>query len=281
MKRINMILSMISLTVTSFLIILIIFAWYASNRTTRVNKTVGITAGTGYTINLERGKFENNTWIWENTKTLELSNLQPGDSYYFRFVIDYEIDTIIQTSFSNITSKVQEDSLIVLGNYVQIVGTDQNWLMIKNNEVLITEVEGNTKKTHRLFSINGNVELDTTEYNVADTFKFYDYGLGQETFTQADKKVEASDRKEDNSGTIGSGIILTAMEDNQVTYDLTNYTSQSANGHTAYGYFALEFNDSLSTKNYEHLDGTVSSDSNLYQCQVLSIGTVALRTLRD
>ena len=73
-----------------------------------------------------------------------------------------------------------------------------------------------------------------------------------------------------------SDSILTS--DPKMRYDLSGLSNEFG---VAYGYFALEFNDLLSTKTYIHLDGQVYSDSNLYQCQALSIGAIALRDITE
>lgn len=286
MKKVNLILSFISLIVTSFLIVLMIFAWYATNKTARVTEAFGSTATDGYTITLERGTYNAGTWTWTSTTSLELSNLQPGDVYYFRFVISYENASRIQTQFSNINSRLTEDSVTLYtdnatnNKYVQIAGTNVNWLRVTGNEVIITESNNNQTTTSRLYSISGStITLNTTAYNVADTFKFYNYGLGTSIFHQ-DATISATDNKED-SGTVGSGIVLTNLPQYPITYNLNTFTPEDSNNKVGYGYFALEFNDTLSLKNYLHIDNKYYEDSNLYQCQMLSIGSVAVQTLKD
>lgn len=44
MKKLNSILSIISLCITSFLLVLLVFAWYATNKTANVESSVGATA---------------------------------------------------------------------------------------------------------------------------------------------------------------------------------------------------------------------------------------------
>ena len=277
-SRINFILSLISLSITALLLVMITMAWYATNKTAYVNGGVGSTKGTDYDLTLQRGTFKNNTWTWENTNDLSITHLQPGDAYFFRFKIEYDAQVLFETSFSDITSSLVENDLVVATvgtkTYVRINGTNQNWLESVSNAVNIVEVINGTNQTAKqLYSTAGSVvTLATTAYRVADTFKLYDYGLGTINFGN-DATISSSDLKE-SGGTITSEILTSNPS---MRYDL----SQTSGSGEAYGYFALEFNDELSTKTYIHLDGTTSSDSNLYQCQVLSIGAIALRDITE
>jgi hypothetical protein len=200
--------------------------------------------------------------------------------YYFRFKIDYDAQVMFETSFSEISSSLVENELIVVSTStktcVQIDGTDQDWLEATGNVVSIVEVVNNTPQSPKqLYSIAGGVvTLNTTAYRVADTFKLYDYGLGTATFGN-DNVIAATDTKEDGTGLVTSAVLTSNPS---MRYDLSNLEQASGE---AYGYFALEFNDALSTKTYIHLDGTTSSDSNLYQCQALSIGAIALRDITE
>lgn len=277
MKKVNLILSVISLTVTSFLIVLIIFAWYATNKTANVSAGIGHTKGTDYDLTLQRGEYSAGNWRWTDTNELSIDNLQPGDCYYFRFKIDYDARVVFETSFSEITSSLVENKVVVVTSNgrtcVQINGTGLNWFEVSNNSVSIVEYVGNTPQTAKqLYSISaGVVSLNTTNYNVADTFKLYDYGLGTVEFSN-DNVLSLTDLKE-SGGTITSTNLTSNPT---IRYDLSGLASASGE---AYGYFALEFNDELSTKRYLHLDNTISSDSNIYQCQAMTIGAIALREI--
>lgn len=280
-SKINLILSIVSFSITALLLIMVTMAWYATNKTAYVSAGIGHTKGTDYDLALQRGTYSNGTWTWVDTNDLSITSLQPGDSYFFRFAIDYEARVKFETSFTNISSALVENDLIVETSggrsYVQINGTGQNWLEAISNQVNIVEVLNGVDQTPKqLYSTAGGiVTLNTTAYKVADTFKLYDYGLGTETFGN-DATIAPGDLKEnENDGTITSAILTSNPK---MRYDLSSLEEASG---TVYGYFALEFNDLLSTKTYKHLDGTTSSDSNLYQCQVLTIGAIALTDITE
>lgn len=280
-SKINLILSSISLSITALLLVMITVAWYATNKTAYVNGGIGHTAGTDYDLALQRGEYdsENSTWTWTNTNDLSITNLQPGDSYFFRFKIEYGSQVKFETSFTNIASSLVENSLVAetvgTKTYVQINGTGQNWLEAISNQVNIVEVLNGVNQTPKpLYSTAGGVvTLNTTAYRVADTFKLYDYGLGTINFSN-DATISNSDLKE-NGGAVSSTVLTSNPT---MLYDLTSLDDASGD---AYGYFALEFNDALSIKNYVHLDGTTSADSNLYQCQTLTIGAIGLRDITE
>jgi hypothetical protein len=160
--------------------------------------------------------------------------------------------------------------------YVQISGTNHDWLEVQNNMVQITEILEDVEQTPKsLYStLGGIVTLSTTAYNVADTFMLTDYGLGTATFGN-DNVIAAADTKEYGTGLVTSSVLTSNPS---MRYDLSNL--QLASGE-AYRYFALEFNDALSKKTYIHHDGQVYSDSNLYQCQALSIGAFAIRDITE
>lgn len=280
-SKINLILSSISLSITALLLVMITVAWYATNKTAYVTGGIGYTAGTDYDLSLQRGEYDSDhsTWTWTNTNDLSITNLQPGDSYFFRFKIEYGSQVKFETSFTNIASSLVENSLIAetveTKTYVQINGTGQNWLEATGNVVSIVEVDNGTPQSAKpLYSIAGGVvTLNTTAYRVADTFKLYDYGLGTINFSN-DATISDSDLKE-NGGAVTSAVLTSNPT---MLYDLTSLADTSGD---AYGYFALEFNDALSIKNYIHLDGTTSADSNLYQCQTLTIGAIGLRDITE
>lgn len=279
-SKVNLILSIVSFSITALLLVMVSMAWYATNKKANVNSVLGRTAGTDYNLALQRGTYSQGSWTWADTNDLSITNLQPGDVYFFRFKIEYDSQVKFETTFSEISSALVENDLIVFTSggrsYVQINGTGQNWLEASGNAVSIVEVvNGVNQSPKQLYSTAGGVvSLQTTAYRVADTFKLYDYGLGNQTFS-ADAIIQASDQKEDGSGAITSTLLTSNAA---IEYDLSTLASASGD---AYGYFALEFNDALSIKNYIHLDGTTSSDSNLYQSQTLTIGAIGLRDITE
>lgn len=278
--KVNLILSIISFSLTSFLLIMITLAWYATNKVAYVTAGIGHTKGDDYDLTLQIGTYDNG-WDWEDTNDLSITSLQPGDTYFFRFVIEYEAKVKFETSFSEIHSGLVENGIVAVNEpqktYVRINGTGQNWLEATGNQVNIIEVVNNVEQSPKqLYSISNDVvSLNTVDYNVADTFKLYDYGLGTGIFGN-DATIDMTNDTKESGGAITSAILTSNPN---MRYDLSDPNLPSSG--TVYGYFALEFNDELSTKTYVHIDGAIYSDSNLYQCQTLTIGAIALRDITE
>lgn len=268
MKK-NLIINSISLFLTALIIVLVSFAWYVANDTVKANGIFGRTKDEDYTLKLQRGTYNstNSTWTWTDTTSLSISNIQPGDSFFFRIIITASRNINLNMDFDGIESDV-DSSITVSDGYITIGSTKR--YNIVNNKVQVTE--GNTTKT--LYNVSGST-VSLADYRVENTFRFYNYG------------VCPTDPNSTVSGT--SGVTVTynnAPLDNDVSNDgitpsalgsvATNYSvTASGSGETiAFAYFALEFNDAASIVNYSYtFDGNTKtcSDSNLYQSQYLNI----------
>ena len=68
-RKINMIISLVSLSVTLCLLIVTMFAWYTSNKNVSANGIMGSSEGDNYFLKLQRGYFDssNNKWNWIDT----------------------------------------------------------------------------------------------------------------------------------------------------------------------------------------------------------------------
>lgn len=268
MKR-NLILNSIVLFVTSFLLVLVVLAWYVSNSTVRATGIMAGTAGDEYTLKLQRGSYNstNSTWTWTDTTSLSLSNIQPGDSFFFRVIITTSRDINLNMSFADIESKI--DSSITVSNDYLYIGSAKKY-NVSNNKVTVTE--NSTTKT--LYNISGS-DISLDSYKVEDTFKYYNYGICQ---TSPDTTTTGTS----NVSVKYNGKVLDndVTNDNITPDDLNSVESSfsvtaSGSGDTvAFAYFALEFNDEASTVNYSYSLDSINktcSDSNLYQAQILNI----------
>ena len=63
------ILNLITLAVTTFLLVLVVFSWYVSNKEVRASGIIASTAGEDYSLKLQRGKFEYSNGEWVIVKT--------------------------------------------------------------------------------------------------------------------------------------------------------------------------------------------------------------------
>lgn len=267
MKK-NLILNSITLFLTTLIIVMITMAWYLANDTVKAEGIFGRTEDEDYSLKLQRGIYNstNSTWTWTDTNSLSISNIQPGDSFFFRIIITTSRDIRLDMDFAGIESAV-DSSITAANGYVSIGATKK--YNIVNNSVKVTE--GGQSKT--LYNITGN-KVELVDYKVEDTFRFYNYGI---CTTNPNSVI---------SGT--SNVTVTYNNqplDNNVSNDnitpvplgnvQTNYSVTSTGTNTiAFAYFALEFNDAASIVDYSYTFDNVlktCSDSNLYQSQYLNI----------
>ena len=122
MKR-NLILNSIVLFVTSFLLVLVVLAWYVSNSTVRATGIIVKTSGDDYTLKLQRGTYtydlDNDRssynsgwyWEWEDTDAMTFSDIQPGDAFHFRIVMESTASHEFSVDFGAIVSSLIEDTL--------------------------------------------------------------------------------------------------------------------------------------------------------------------------
>ena len=263
-------INIIMLSMTSLLLILTMFSWYVSNTEVRATGIIASTDGENYTLELERGIYdstkvdtEDGPWTWEPTSSLSIKNMQPNDVFFFRFKITAHSTGNLNVTLTNIKSEIAEN-VLSLGNddkSVLINGVKQ-YELDSNNKVVI---ENATTTLGTLYSYSNNT-FSLEDYKIQNTFNYYDYGLGTANFyksgTTTYYTTNVSERLE---------------EDANAVQDLTNIsTTYSITAAESYGYFALEFNDTKSLVTYKHLDGTIKTDSNLYQAQSLIISTIGV-----
>ena len=261
MKR-NFIINLITFLVTSFLLVLIVMAWYVSNQEVRASGITARTADENFTLELERGTYNNGTWTWTPTKSLSITNMQPDDAFFFRFKITVQNSGTLRVKLSGITSQVVEDvvtlgtddkSVLIAGTkYFELTGSS---VVIKNGETTLGTLYNYS---------NGEFTLD--DFLVQDSFDFYDYGIGTENFYKTGTTYYTDDVAE----------CPNPVQD--LTDISTTYTNLPASS-IQYGYFALEFDEVKSLKTYTHIDGLSKTDSNLFQAQSLAIQSISVETV--
>ena len=94
MKR-NLILSFCSLFITTFLLVCTLFAWFTANSKVQAGNIVSGSAGDLMTLSIERGtyvgpsnatSYSDANWEWTETKGVNITNMEPGQIFFFRFV---------------------------------------------------------------------------------------------------------------------------------------------------------------------------------------------------
>lgn len=267
------IINLITLLITTFLLIFVGRAWYVVNDKATANGIIATSASDAFTLELERGTYnagQATKWSWENTNNLSIANMQPGNAFFFRFKITASKAGSFKVSLNQIISSIQANTL------TRIQNGDKYYVGL--NSTKIFEMDNGTKQTiysnltGTKLGVLYNYDVEEEEFSledfkVEDSFKFYDYGLGNATY------FNNQDNKVNNDGQVTQNASLLSAVD-------ARYTIQSVSESTVwYGYFALEFNEELSIKTYKHMDGTVKSDSNLFQAQILSIKQFTLEEI--
>lgn len=171
MKR-NFIFNLITFLLTSFLLVLVVMAWYVSNKEVSANGITGSTAGQDYTLKLERGNFiyddsddntdiENNGgwyWTWTQSNNMVFSDIQPGDAFHFRIEMENKsADTQeFDVAFNQIKSALMEnliEAYIKENLVVYTLSTD-------------TEIDSNTDYYTGVFTADNSVNVgEAVKYN--------------------------------------------------------------------------------------------------------------------
>lgn len=240
----SLISSIISLVVTCGLLIVCLFAWYTNNKNVSASGIVGSTADSDYSFSLEM--YQTDKYMEFNVDKIELSDLNPGDVFYFRIKVtkkskDPKADLNFNIKFSNVESKLI-DNLVVNGDYVSYNASNEkkvNLYEIKENKVTI---ENNV-----LYSID-NSSISLGDYKIENVFRVY-----------PDVKSDSFTTDKNKPGLTSTEINVKTVEDSE----------------SYYCYFALEFNSEASLAT---IDGIESS--NAYMFQELIIKSIDIREVK-
>ena len=273
----RLIINLITLVITAFLLIFVVRAWYVTNEKASVSGIHAVSASDALVLELERGTYNAGSetkWTWTNTNDLSIRNMQPGDAFFFRFKITASKAGKFKITLNKITSSLQENTFVRLlenTKYYAALNTTKLYEMDSTgSEVEIFSDVAGTTSLGILYNYgpseeDSNVNVFTLDdFLVQDTFKYYDYGIGNSTY------FNSQNNKVTDDGTITTNAKL--LNNISAEYEIESVDESNV----WYGYFALEFNEELSLKNYKHIDGKVKSDSNLYQAQLLNIKEFAL-----
>lgn len=127
MKK-NMIINFLTLSVTALLLVFLIMAWYVENKLVSANNIFGESAGDAYTLQLQRGRFVYDaddasdeetrgwSWDWQDAKSLQFSDIQPDDVFFFRIIIESDEAVDFDVSFNQIKSQLIPDSVFAYTN---------------------------------------------------------------------------------------------------------------------------------------------------------------------
>ncbi len=261
----KLIFNLISLSVTTFLLVLVMFSWYVSNKEVKASGIIASTAGDPYTLHLERGtfsyvddtdennNFENNKgwiWQWKQTETMLFSDIQPGDTFFFRIVLDSSAESNMDfdISFSKIKSSLMSDIVKAYINKQLVKYTltaDATPQYLIDSTVVVGDVI--PSKTYYEYDSTNSTYKYTTDYEFVSGKSYYKikpYYIG--VFT-ADNNVIVQDLVKPNTYYERKGAGTT---ESPYYYEMTT-DAKYLEGKTYYkARFVLDTNPDFSTNKY-------------------------------
>lgn len=252
MKK-NVIINFFTLSITALLLVLVVMAWYVTNSDVTADGIFGSTSSDSFTLELERGEYDDVTgWTWESTKSLSISNMQPGSSFFFRFKVNADKAGKFKTVFNDVQSAIDPTSLVEKitvsdVNYVSLNGL--RLFKMNQNNVPVKVKDGNNITTKNLYTYSERQvedsqtsqmvtigEFSLADFKVEDTFLFYDYGLGDEIFS--------NDNDVTNDGTNSYTVVKNdASLENSYYGSLTSNTYYVKNSDDTYSFATGKFDN--------------------------------------
>ena len=195
------ILNLITLAVTTFLLVLVVFSWYVSNKEVRASGIIASTAGEDYSLKLQRGKFEYSNgewkWTWEDSDSMTFSNIEPGSALFFRIVVDTSAAHEFSVKFSNVQSSIKEDTLVAYNEKSLVTYSKTSDTTKVSGKSYYTGVfskasvtAGNTIKKYTYYELDNNSYKITTDtvfsgskdYYLANFYKENNPDLSKNTY---------------------------------------------------------------------------------------------------
>lgn len=275
MKK-NIIFNCLTLFITAFLLILVVMAWFVTNDKAEASGINGFAEGNKFRLEIQKGTYENSKWTWESTESLGITNMKPGNVFFFRYKINVKKVGGFTTELSGIESSIDEDinfERIYDGDneyHVEINGLPLAKMNSTGTEAIVltkpSVASTDTPTSKKLFLYDDSTKkFSLKDFKVENTFIFYDYRVGTENFYKPGTQEFYDDNVTNDTGIVSKPIVGASCY-----YEINELGVK-------YAYFALEFNEALSNICYEHMDGTYKQDSNLFQAQKLSIRRIGLK----
>ena len=220
-NRSNLVLSLVSLVITSFLLVFTVYSWYTSNQEVKASSIVGATEINNSEFTLEKWSSSANEWV--GVSKIEEENVLPGTVLYLRLKCVNANDTAI-----SLNAKFEGISSVLNTSYVKVSGTNITYngvptYTIANNQVTVGA------SNNVLYDVS-NTTISLNKFKIEDGYVIQCFGT-TETKTGA---ISSIDDATDDLKTIDESI-LSAQE--------------FASG-TSYYYFALTYLDNDDLNNY-------------------------------
>ena len=228
-NRSNLVLSLISLVITSFLLVFTVYSWYTSNQEVKASSIVGATDIEHATFDLERWNSSTSTWV--SVSKIKEENVLPGKVMYLRLkcVNENESAITLNAKFEGIESllntnyvKISTDGLSVAYNGISVY-------TIANSKVTVNPVTIGSTSRSVLYNIT-NSKISLQDFVIHEGYVIENFGTTETT-----------------SGAINSIDNATSA---LKTLDEKVLDNQSIPAGTSYQYFALTYLDNDDVNNY-------------------------------
>lgn len=289
-KVINYALSIGSLLVTLFLLVITMFSWYVTNNKAEAKGITAVTASNGHNFQIQY--WDSSTSKWAGTSAFDdaTKNLWPGDVVYFKISLLDEADSVsvnVDVSLADIsvvldTEKVTGDESHVYYNGVSMYTVTSGAVTVDNKTLytVTQDLEDNTKYVVGLddYLISSGMRID---YNPTITA---DVPVGLST-TDISELNELEGKFVTNRAITNDSPIYFALY-----YADGTYTKQTINafvdGTTYYTYsVAGSFKKVTSTATFDNTKTYYTKTANsitgivdYFQYQMLKIGSVGIES---
>ena len=180
-KVINYILSVGSLMVTLFLLVITMFSWYVTNNQAEAKGITGITASNGHSFEIRYWDASQSSWELTTSFDDATKDLWPGDVVYFKISLINEEDNTsvkVNVNLSDINvvidnTKVTADANHVYYNGVSMYDVSSNKVKV-NNKTLYTVTADETDPTQYVvglqdYLISSGMRIDSNPVVANDT----------------------------------------------------------------------------------------------------------------
>ena len=226
-NRSNLVLSLVSLVITSFLLVFTVYSWYTSNQEVKASSIVGATDIEHTTFTLERWNESSSAWV--NVSKIEQNNSLPGTTIYLRLkcVNENSFEIKLNAKFEGISSNL-----------------DTNFVKVNQSKISYNGVP-------RYDVVSNKVSVDPV--TVGTTIKSVLYNISNSTITLGDFKIEDGYVIENFGSTETKTGAISSVDD--ITEDLKLLSDNILEGTTistgtSYQYFALTYLDNDLLNNY-------------------------------
>ena len=245
-KKLNLYMSIFTLSVTLCLLIMTVFSWYVTNKNVFATGIFGSSESDDFSLKLQKGTYTDSTWDWVDSNSISLTNINPGDTFFFRIKFETTNTNSFLFELKDISSELQTTKLVVDNEYICFKATNNIPLykLIDNKFKIGEDILYSYDTTNEIIS------LGSTFY-IENTFLVYNLGLNSDT---PDFTDDLSQIEKDKVKALNESFLIENVSE------------------TKYFYFALEFNEELSLKT---IDGIQCSNAYLYQ--KLTIGNISIQ----